>query len=87
MKARSAFVAGLLVAAAAGGLAALVGGSTRAADPPRAAAVEAGRYQLTHDRDGKPAYLFDTATGRVWQPWFADKVGEWREHIAPPKSK
>jgi hypothetical protein len=57
-----------------------------AADPPKPTA-EADRYQLVTDRDGRPGYLFDTATGRVWQPFFSEKVGERAEHIKPPKAK
>jgi hypothetical protein len=68
------------------GLVALTGRPTQAADPPKSA-TETGRYQLVTSRDGKPGYLFDTATGRVWEPFFLEKVGEWREHISPPKAK
>ena len=51
-------------------------------DPPAAI----GRYQLIPDRDGRPAYLFDTATGRVWKPPIADLDGDWQEHFRLPKT-
>jgi hypothetical protein len=59
---------------------------TSAADPPRAAAPEGGRYQLLQDRNGNPAYLFDSGSGQVWEATNALKP-EWVEHIDPPKKK
>jgi hypothetical protein len=86
MQARIVFGFALLLVAALGGLTALGGRPTQAAGPPRDPAAEIGRYQLIPDRDGRPVYLFDTASGRVWKPPFADLDGDWQEHIKLPKS-
>jgi hypothetical protein len=86
MRVNTVLIAAAAVVAAVVGLTLLNSRPTQAADPPKPTA-ESGRYQLVTDRDGKPGYLFDTETGRVWQPYFSEKVGEWAEHIKPPKAK
>ncbi|HZT78985.1 MAG TPA: hypothetical protein VFA26_02085 [Gemmataceae bacterium] len=79
---------GLLLALAVGGFLMPRGHSTQAADTARGASPEIGRYQLTADKDGRPQYLFDTATGRLWQAEdTSGHVTGWGKPIEPPKTK
>jgi hypothetical protein len=71
----------LLIVAALGGLFAVSSFPTQAADPPREATAEVGRYQLIQDKNGDPKYLFDTASGRIWLALSR----EWKEYIEGPK--
>jgi hypothetical protein len=50
--------------------------------------VAVGRYQLRTDKEGKPEYLFDTATGKVWEARrdTTRTVNQWQlRYEAPPK--
>jgi hypothetical protein len=88
MRVKAVAVAVAVAVVAAVGLIALNSRPTQAADqPPAQVSAPASRYQLVVGQAGTPAYLFDTATGRVFQPFFTDKVGEWHEHIVPPKAR
>jgi hypothetical protein len=87
MKAKATFIVCVLLAVAAGSLTVVGVRPTPAADAPRVATPEAGRYQVLQDKNGEPRYLFDPATGQVWSASFAAEKGEWVEHIDPPKKK
>ena len=81
MRAKLVLTIVCLVAAVLLGSVALTDRPTRAADPPRA--TEVGRYQLLQ-KDGRPTYLFDTATGRVWEFAPLEVGGNWRPYMNAP---
>jgi len=68
-------------------LAAVVSGA--AYQPARlVGAGEAGRFQVITDRNVTPAYLVDTASGRVWAR--AGEAGAevtWKEMLAAPAGR
>jgi hypothetical protein len=88
MKLHALSIVCVLLAMAAGWILILGVRPASAVDPPRAAAPEAGRYQILQDKNRQPEYLFDPATGQMWRASFvATEKGEWVEHIAPLKKK
>lgn len=87
MKAKSILIVGLLILVAFGGLMLLGDHPSNAADPMKGTSSEIGRYHLVMDQNGRPGYLLDTATGRLFQPFFNDKMGEWHDYIVMPKAK
>jgi hypothetical protein len=84
MRVRAILCVCLLTAVAMGWLMVLGVGLTPATQAPRAAAPDVGRYQVLTDKSGNPVYLFDSATGQVWERLAREKV-VWSEHIGPPK--
>jgi hypothetical protein len=86
MRVRAILFVCLHTAVAVGWLLVMGAGLTPATQAPRAPAPEVGRYQVLLDKTGTPVYLFDTATGQVWERLAREKV-EWSENIGPPKKK
>lgn len=86
MKMKGIVVVNLLFVVAIVAMLASSSRPTPAADPPQAATVAVGRYQLLQDKDGNPKYLFDTASARIWRAQIGQTSGVWKEYIEGPKT-
>jgi hypothetical protein len=83
---RSRIVRIICTLVVAGSVVVLGGGPTSAGDPPKGGPLQVGRYQTLVDKNGIPSYLFDTATGQVWDRRVGEKI-EWTEQIPPSKGR